>query len=273
LAASNLSVRLGTAAIGAAVVIPLLFFIPPPGFFLLVLFAAGACAWELGAMAAPMDLFPRVVSVAGAASASMAIYFRADRPIVLLAVLVVATIAQGVALLARPKPIETVATRFAVGIAAPVYAGCLLPFVALLHRPPLGARWVILALVAAWFADSGAYFTGRAFGKTKLAPDISPGKTVEGAIGGLVTAALGCVGVHFLLLPRAVPLTDAVVVGVLGGVLGPVGDLVESLLKRGFGVKDSGRLLPGHGGMLDRVDALMFVAPAAYLWLRLRGVI
>jgi len=273
LAASNLTVRLGTAAIGAAVVIPLLFFVPAPGFFCLVLFASAACAWELSAMAAPADLLPRIVAVAGAGAACAAIYFRLDRPAVLVGVLVVATIAQGVAHLVRAQPIETVGARFAVGVAAIPYAGCLLPFVAVLGRPPLGSPWVVLVLVAAWFADSGAYFTGRALGKHKLAPAISPGKTIEGAIGGLVVASAGCAGVHFLLLPRALPLVDALVVGAIGGVLGPAGDLVESLLKRSFGVKDSGKLLPGHGGMLDRVDALMFVAPAAWLWLRFRGVI
>jgi phosphatidate cytidylyltransferase len=273
LAASNLTVRVATAAVGGAVVIPLLFFVPPPGFFLLVLFACAACAWELSAMAAPADVAPRLVATAGSSAAAAAIYFHADRPGILAAVLVVATIAQGIAHLVRSEPIATAATRFSVSVAAVPYAGCLLPFAALLHRPPLGPRWVILALVAAWFADSGAYFAGRAFGRTKLAPSISPGKTVEGGIGGLVCATAGTVGVHFLLLPRALPLVDAIAVGVLGGILGPVGDLVESLLKRSFGVKDSGKLLPGHGGMLDRVDALLFVAPATWLWLRWRGVI
>lgn len=273
MAASNLTVRVGTAAVGAAIVVPLLFFVPPPGFFFLVCFACGACAWEMHAMAAPADLGPRIVATLGAAAACAALYFAADRPVVLFAVLVGATVAQGVAHLVRAQPIETVGTRFAVSVASIPYAGCLLPFVALLHRPPLGARWVLLPLVAAWFADSGAYFTGRAFGRTKLAPAISPGKTVEGAVGGLVCAAAGGAAIHFLLLPRALPLVDAIVVGAIGGLLGPVGDLVESLLKRSFGVKDSGKLLPGHGGMLDRVDALLFVAPAAWLWLRYRGVI
>ena len=273
MAASNLAVRVATAAVGAGVVIPLLFLVPAPGFFWLVLFACGACAWEMHAMAAPGDVLPRLVTMAGAMSTALAIYFRSDRPGVLLCVLVVATIALGLAHLVRAKPIETVGTRFAISVAAIPYTGCLLPFVALLHRPPLGPRWVILALVATWFADSGAYFAGRAFGRTKLAPSISPGKTVEGAIGGLACAVAGAVGVRWLLLRGTLPAPDAVAVGVIGGVLGPAGDLAESLLKRSFGVKDSGKLLPGHGGMLDRVDALLFVAPAAWLWLRWRGVI
>jgi len=273
LAASNLVVRLATAAIGAAVVVPLVFVVPAPGFFLLVAFATAACAWELCAMASPDHLLARAVAALGAGVVCAEIYFPTDRPLVLPLTIVAIVVVQGALHLARAQPIETAARRFGAAALSTSYAACTLPFVALFHRPPLGARWVLLVLVATWFADSGAYFTGRAIGKTKLAPKISPGKTVEGAVGGLVAAIGGSILVRTLLLPGQLPLVDAAVVGILGGILGPLGDLVESLLKRSFGAKDSGKLLPGHGGMLDRVDALLFVAPAAWAWLSIRGVI
>ena len=114
-----------------------------------------------------------------------------------------------------------------------------------------------------WVGDSGAYFTGRALGRTKLFPVASPNKTVEGAVGGLI----GAMGAAFLaraLFFEALTVSDCLVLGLSGGILGPIGDLVESVFKRSAGVKDSGSFFPGHGGVLDRVDALLFAAPVFY---------
>jgi phosphatidate cytidylyltransferase len=125
--------------------------------------------------------------------------------------------------------------------------------------------WRIALLLAIVMAgDTAAYFTGRALGRHKLAPAVSPGKTVEGAVGGLAGGVLGswavsAAGLHL-------PLPHVVVLGVLVTVFGTVGDLVESLLKRWAGVKDSGRLFPGHGGMLDRLDSLLFGAAVLYYY-------
>lgn len=118
--------------------------------------------------------------------------------------------------------------------------------------------------------DIGAYFTGTTFGKHKLAPSISPAKSWEGWFGGLVCAMAAGVGFAAFLDP--LELVDGLALGVIVGLLAPVGDLVESLVKRELGIKDSGRLLPGHGGMLDRLDAILFCAPAAYLYVRLVAV-
>jgi phosphatidate cytidylyltransferase len=120
------------------------------------------------------------------------------------------------------------------------------------------------------FTDTGAYYTGRSIGKNKLAPRISPGKTIEGFVGGLVAAiAAGplCRWAFF----QEMNLTHSLILGALIGLIGPVGDLAESLLKRGSEVKDSGTLLPGHGGMLDRVDSILFCAPLLYFYWRLFG--
>jgi phosphatidate cytidylyltransferase len=126
--------------------------------------------------------------------------------------------------------------------------------------------WLLLATMAiVWFADTGAYFTGRRFGRRKLAPKVSPGKSWEGVYGGLA-----CVGVFALLVVMLAPEMAAHRAAVLAAALAlaslsVVGDLFESWLKRNAGVKDSGALLPGHGGLLDRIDALMPVLPAATL--------
>jgi phosphatidate cytidylyltransferase len=125
-----------------------------------------------------------------------------------------------------------------------------------------GAWVVVLVIATTWACDSGAFFSGRALGKRKLAPTISPGKTVEGAAGGMVCALAMALGVGWLLLRLDIRLAAAV--GVLTGVLAPVGDLCESAMKRELGIKDFGSLFPGHGGVLDRFDSLLFTAPVVY---------
>lgn len=138
---------------------------------------------------------------------------------------------------------------------------------------PIAAGGILLGLplVLTWATDTGAYFVGRTVGGRKLIPAVSPGKTVSGAIGGVVTSVLVTwLYVTFLLRPSAqlaMTTTSIIVFGVIVSVAAQVGDLVESLLKREAGVKDSGALLPGHGGVLDRLDSLFFVLPTAHLLL------
>ncbi|MBU9714519.1 phosphatidate cytidylyltransferase [Evansella tamaricis] len=128
-----------------------------------------------------------------------------------------------------------------------------------------GLALLIFILILVWSTDSGAYFAGRSFGKHKLWPEISPKKTIEGAIGGIVLAVI--IGVIYLLI---VPIFDSWVMTILFifvvSVSGQMGDLVESALKRHYSVKDSGQVLPGHGGILDRFDSLIFVLPILYLF-------
>jgi phosphatidate cytidylyltransferase len=126
-----------------------------------------------------------------------------------------------------------------------------------------GLGWFLTALLITWFSDTAAYLVGKSVGRTRLIPRISPNKTVEGAIGGLVAAGITASICVFAFGLDLHPLT-ALIVGVLLGAIGMVGDLSESLLKRRAGVKDSGNLIPGHGGMLDRIDALIFVLTATW---------
>ena len=126
-----------------------------------------------------------------------------------------------------------------------------------------GFAWIVFTLATTWLGDTCAYFTGRSFGKTPLAPRLSPKKTWEGSIGGFFGAIITAIAVSALFgLPMSLPLTIAL--GALAGVLGPIGDLAESHIKRQLGVKDAGSILPGHGGMLDRIDSILFMVPVMF---------
>lgn len=127
-----------------------------------------------------------------------------------------------------------------------------------------GLGWLLLALLITWLSDTGAYLVGKTIGRHKLLPRVSPNKTVEGAIGGLVCAAAAA-AIGAWLFDLRVEIWFAAIIGIgLGGV-GMLGDLAESMLKRQLGVKDSGSLIPGHGGVLDRIDALIFIVMATWL--------
>ncbi len=127
-----------------------------------------------------------------------------------------------------------------------------------------GLAWLLLALLITWLSDTFAYLVGKSIGRTKLIPRVSPNKTVEGAIGGLVAAGLIAVICDWLFgMELGLPI--ALLIGIGLGIAGQIGDLSESMLKRARGVKDSGTVIPGHGGMLDRIDALIFIFVAAWL--------
>jgi len=156
----------------------------------------------------------------------------------------------------------------AVTLLGAVYLGTLGGTIAALRlfTPTNQGAWrVTLLLVIVVFSDSFAFFVGHAFGRRRLAPAVSPGKSVEGAIGGLLGGLLGALVVRSVGLPD-LPLAHAAALGAAVAAMGIVGDLDESLLKRWAGVKDSGTLFPGHGGMLDRLDSLLFGAPVLYYY-------
>ncbi len=135
--------------------------------------------------------------------------------------------------------------------------------------PAVGLANTLFILAIVWASDVGAYVVGRLLGGPKLAPAISPGKTWSGAAGGLICGALGALAVATCLSARIFPShitgSHAIVPGIVLGIISQAGDLLESAIKRHFGVKDSGRIIPGHGGLLDRLDALLAVAPVAAL--------
>jgi len=150
-------------------------------------------------------------------------------------------------------------------VAGILYVGWLLGHLVALRGLDDGRNWVFFILFVTWASDTFAFFVGRRFGRHKLAPSISPGKTWEGAAGGVVAAVIMSI-LFFTPTPFRLPLTSwqAIPLAVLVSIFGQLGDLVESLLKRNMGVKDSGSLMPGHGGVLDRIDSLVFAGVVVY---------
>jgi phosphatidate cytidylyltransferase len=170
--------------------------------------------------------------------------------------------------LARGKHFEETVPAAAGTLLGAVYLGALGGAIAALRLiPPVdqGAWRLVLLLAIIMASDTFAFFVGHAFGRRRLAPEVSPHKTVEGALGGLLGGIAGALATRALGMPE-LPLSHAVGLGVLVAGLGILGDLDESLLKRWAGVKDSGALFPGHGGMLDRLDSLLFGAPVLYYY-------
>lgn len=159
----------------------------------------------------------------------------------------------------KQKVIQT--AFFVMGL---LYVSVGFGFLAGLFVLPHAKFWVFLALAATFLGDTMAYLFGKSWGKHKMAPLISPGKTLEGLMGGLMGGMLAAIVVKMIFWPQF-PLVLALALGLMVALIGVIGDLNESFLKRGFGVKDSGTLIPGHGGLLDRVDALLFTAPFVYL--------
>jgi phosphatidate cytidylyltransferase len=165
-------------------------------------------------------------------------------------------------------PLTEAPLHAAHGLSGLVYGGLGLTTLAWLRlEQDTGLAWVVAALAITWGNDTCAYFAGRLLGRHKLYPAVSPNKTWEGFFGGLVGSVVAMALLKLAVFPF-LTVADVLIVGVAGGIFGPIGDLVESMLKRAYGVKDSGRLIPGHGGLLDRVDALLFNAPMlfAYVW-------
>lgn len=150
-----------------------------------------------------------------------------------------------------------------------IYMGLAFSSAVLTRSLPSGEMLFLLVCFATWGADTGAFYVGKAIGKTKLAPAISPNKTIEGLVGGVLFSLLFSFAAATLLFD-SLDAVNAIAAGAIGGLVGPIGDLFESMMKRYFGVKDSGTILPGHGGLLDRADALMLTSPAFYLFLAVR---
>ncbi len=187
------------------------------------------------------------------------------------AALVVAVLPVALYYLFRFGDMGTVARRMAFSMSGIVYVGFLLAFLALIKRDfgDAGGHLVAFVLAIAWLSDTGAYVAGRLFGRHKLYPAVSPKKTWEGAAGAIVFAVLAAVVIKLWLLPE-VGWVDMIVLGALSSVFGQLGDLVISFVKRSQGVKDTGGLLAGHGGVLDRFDAVLMIAPLVYVYASLR---
>jgi phosphatidate cytidylyltransferase len=283
MALGNLASRFLVAAVAVPIVLFLLWLSPPEPWWALVFVASLLAMREFFAMTLDeADRNPALV-IGGASAAAfywldprglhfwhtekVAVFVSAGPMIAMM----IAVIGSGLYYLFRFRDMESVARRIAFTMCGAVYVGLPTTFVTLCKRDlPHGAYVVILILVIAWVGDTGAYFAGRFLGKSKLYEAVSPKKTWAGAYGGLAGSLVAAIVMKLFFLTELGWL-DVFLIAIPGAILGQLGDLAESLIKRAVNVKDSGALLPGHGGMLDRIDAVLFIAPYVYLYLVVRS--
>jgi phosphatidate cytidylyltransferase len=262
---SNLRARLITAAIGIPLLILLVGWGPSWAFVGVFLFFILEALREYFAMAFPGRLKEQLWGILFGLSLSLVLLLPAaperEAGLAFLFVLGFA------AYLFMAGKLEERLNRLAWTLLGAVYLGYLLPHWVLLFRLPHGRAWVFFVLIVIMLGDTAAYFVGSQFGTKKLAPEISPGKTAEGCLGYLGGSVLGgLLAAKFLITELAT--VEVVTLAAVLSVLGQIGDLFESLIKRVFTVKDSGTFLPGHGGLLDRLDSLIFPAVFATAYLR-----
>jgi len=256
-------------AIPLLAVAAVMIWVPPlnQAFFALVAVMAGLCAWEYHKLCAAKGLATKQVPgtiLAALLSLAPMVYGLTGLTMAFFAattLLIFLHLVQGSHSL----------DDFSATIFGLLYTGLFPAFFVLLHLTPLyGPGLVTMLAVAVGLSDTGAYFTGRAIGKRKLAPKVSPNKTWEGSVGGVVLAVVALIGwgvaarhLGWNLAP-AWPLWVFAVTGAVLAVVSQIGDLLESMIKRDAGVKDSGAIFPGHGGALDRCDGFLLAGPALY---------
>ena len=256
--------RVIVAAIGIPVLLAVIFFAPLWAWGIVVAIMASFCAWELLHCAMP-EFVPRFAIYAGVCGAAVPIgtAFGAGALTFKIAAyaLFVVMFAEMMLSFRKEKrvPFLDLALVFAAGLVIPFLLSALV-------RPGLRepkAPYLLLPFVITWLSDSGAFFVGRSRGKTKLAPALSPNKTVEGSVGGFVCAILAAIlyGLILYWCHFRVNILVMAVYGFFGSLAGQAGDLAFSAIKREHGIKDYSNLLPGHGGMLDRFDSTIFTAP------------
>jgi phosphatidate cytidylyltransferase len=269
--------RIISAAVLIAVIVAVVWWLPPWATIVLAAAAAALAGGEVAGLAGRIGTTISPVFL-GLAAALVAVAFALDDPLaptasgpdaLVLVLLALVVSAGGIALASGPPGPATI-NRAAVSFMAPLYVGLPLGALAAV-RVVAGPVGVLLLIAIVALSDTTQYYVGRLLGRRKLAAAISPGKTVEGAVGGVVAAAIA----GGVLLPRWIgaPVPVAPAAGVLLGIalsgFGIAGDLFESLLKRSAEVKDSSTLIPGHGGVLDRIDSYLFAAPLFYVFLRI----
>jgi phosphatidate cytidylyltransferase len=264
-----LKTRIITAAILVALLLVIVLWLPPVATKIAMTAAVLAGAWEWSAFVRLRTVPARLSYVVAVAACLLMLWnLTLAQPAcrLVLAVALAWWVVALLWLLCSPRPAAAWSAALA-GLLALVPAWVAM--VRLRIDVPRGAQWVLFALCLVWAADIGAYVAGRSFGRVKLAPQVSPGKTWEGVLGGLALAALVALwGSHWFDLPALQFVS--LCLGVIAFSI--VGDLTESLLKRFAGLKDSGTLFPGHGGVMDRIDSLTSAMPVLLLGLTALGV-
>lgn len=256
--------RILTGVIALPLLILFIYFAPPLLFHSLVVVVASIGLWEFFSMGLPEERILERYLATGSGGLLLALA-AAESASFPQGVLTFLFLGFSVHFLLRFGDLKTVVLHLGLVSLGWLYLPLLLGHLSLLRLLPFGREWIFLVLLVVMAGDTAAYFFGSSFGKRKLYPAISPNKSVEGAIGGLVGSLAGAFVARITFFPEISAL-DAVFFGLVVGSAGQVGDLFESMLKRSFGVKDSGTIIPGHGGILDRLDSLLFAFPLAYYY-------
>ena len=270
---SDLIPRFITAIIAVPLLIALISMAPHWGFFLLILAAGAISIWEFcGIVFAKEHPAGRIFSVVVGLAMMNVFYFVPDLFVPALAVTTVGTF---LFYLFFYKDQARVTHHIGGTLTAILYGGVLFTFIAMLGRDggSEGWMWIMMTLAIVWGSDTGAYFAGNALGKHKLYEAVSPNKSIEGAIGGLLASIAFAFGfeaifAHFFADTwTGLSALQILALAIPANILGQTGDLAESLFKRAHNVKDSGTIIYGHGGILDRIDAVFFATPWVYYFM------
>ncbi|AGL01281.1 CDP-diglyceride synthetase [Desulfoscipio gibsoniae DSM 7213] len=202
---------------------------------------------------------PQIMIIPGCLFLAAAAYqYKGGYPADALIIILIFYLVLMTAFYPRFTPIDVAISFFGT-----IYVGLLI-FLFLISTLPNGLIWLVLVLVCTWSSDTLAYLVGRRWGKRRMAPELSPGKTLEGAVGGVLGSTIAAWVVVMSYSP--LPLWPVLSLGFITGLAAQIGDLVESAIKRLAGIKDAGNLIPGHGGVLDRFDSMLFTAPLVYYY-------
>ena len=260
-----LRARLATAAVAIPLLLALIFWVPLWAFAVVVGGLALLAMVEYAGLAFPAQPRDRAVALLLGAFVIAAAAAAGPGPLVSFALVAAAVIGLSWTVLGRAD-FERGLSDLGLTLVGVLYVGLLLPHFIWLRQIEQGPAWVTLVLAVGMAGDTSGYFVGHAVGRHRLMPRVSPGKTVEGAVAILVGSAIAGAAVKLLLL-RSRSWTEMLVLGLAMGVLGQLGDLSESVMKRTYGTKESGWIFPGHGGVLDRIDSLLFPVSFVYYYL------
>lgn len=277
---SDLGPRLVTVVVAVPILLYAIFAAPAWAFGLLVLWASATSAWEYANITYGTEHKSGVWFTSALAGAIFAVMYW--QPAFFSAAVALGAMFVFLFFLFRYTDQERATHQIGSSVTALVYGAVMFGCVGLLHRDATteGPFWILLLLCIVWLGDTGAYFSGRALGKHKLYPAVSPNKSVEGAVGGFLVSVGSAIGLNYAFGPltetefigstlgltwNELTITQILIIAVPANILAQCGDLAESLIKRAHGVKDSGTIIYGHGGMLDRIDALIFAAPWVYI--------
>ncbi|MBI2341590.1 MAG: phosphatidate cytidylyltransferase [Deltaproteobacteria bacterium] len=261
-----MTVRIISAIVMAVMVTLVIFFAPPLIFKGIILLLIMGGLYEFFKLALPAEpIYQEAGWIWGIALASSILFLKG--PYAFLTALLAGLFIVTLIYMKNATTLEGVTSKIGLTLLGAVYLGATLPFFGLARELSHGRALIFMGISAAAMSDTFALFGGKAFGRHKFAPLTSPNKTMEGFAAGLIGSVLAVFVVRQIAWAD-LPLHHVVIIGILIGFIGPMGDLIESLFKRDYHVKDSGHIIPGHGGFLDRLDAMIFVGPFVYLYAR-----